>query len=588
MRKLQIVTLTLIFCLVAASPPARVSATRHHRDSSAYAPGEIIIKLKENAHELNAADLSDRATSMARIIDKRSDEPGERALQPLARTAASKRAEEILSRRGLDRVFVLKVDRDADIDSLIGELQSRDDIEYAEPNYRIKLGSVTPNDARYYDQWGLKNWGNYIGAFPATPNADIKADLAWEITTGSPDVIVAVTDTGVDITHPDLARNIYVNRGEIAGNGIDDDHNGYIDDVNGFNVAEMNGDVTDVAGHGTQMAGIIAAEMGNEIGIVGVSQSKILPVRFFRKLSDSPGDYDATIADAARALIYSIAAGASIINASWRTLLGMESAEEAAEANRVLMEAVAATDDAGVLLVCIAGNEGYDNDYSKVYPGAYQLSNEIVVAASDYNDEIWHPAFNPYEIKTGFGQKTVALTAPGVSILTTAARGNCPLCSDSKEPGEWYVLGDGTSLSAAFVSGVAALVKSRYPNDNAIAIKQRLMKGAEVRSNLAAYVSTSGRLSAVGALNAQAQINITPPVLTRIKYKAGSEKLLVYGTAVQKGVRVIVGVTGYSTKPKGDGWLAIVPKSALPANIAIQIKLRNPDGGISQPLTLTR
>jgi subtilisin family serine protease len=172
--------------------------------------------------------------------------------------------------------------------------------------------------------------------------------------------------------------------------------------------------------------------------------------------------------------------------------------------------------------------------------------------------------------------------------LTTSARGNCPLCSDSKDPDEWYARGDGTSLSAAYVSGVAALVKSRYPNDNAIMMKQRLMKGVEVRSSLAAYVSTSGRLSAIGALTAQVQVNITPPVLTRIKYKAGSEKLFLYGTGIQKGVRVIVGTVGYSAKSKSDGWLAIVPKSALPANIAIQIKLRNPDGGISQPLILMR
>lgn len=585
MRKLQIVTLILIFCFVAASPQARVSAIKRYRDPSAYAPGEIVIKLKKNAPALSAADFSERATSIAPIIGK-TDEPGERTLQPLARTAAVERVEEIISRRGLDHVFVLKVDRDADIDALIDRLKSRDDIEYAEPNYRIKLGSFTPNDPRYSDQWGLKNWGSYIEGNPTTENADIKAGFAWDITTGSPDVIVAVTDTGVDITHPDLSRNIYINPREIPGNGIDDDHNGYVDDVHGFNVADANGDTTDVAGHGTQVAGIIAAETGNGMGVAGVSQSKILPVRFFRRLSDSPGDYDATVVDAARALVYSIAAGASIINASWRTLLPADSVP--AEDARVLQEAVAATDDAGALLVCIAGNEGFDNDYSKVYPGAYQLPNEIVVAASDYNDEIWHSPFNQYEIQTGFGQRTVALAAPGVSVLTTAARGNCPLCSNSDDPNEWYVRGDGTSLSAAYVSGVAALVKSKYPNDNAIMMKQRLMKGVEVRSNLREYVSTSGRLSALGALTAQAEVNITPPTLTRFKYKGGSEKLFVYGTNIQTGVRVICGTTGYSAKPKGDGFLARVPKSAFPEGVAVQIKLRNPDGGVSQPLTLTR
>jgi subtilisin family serine protease len=582
MRKLQIITLALIFCFVAAIPQARVSATGRHRDPSTYAPGEIIVKLKENAPALGSGDLDERAVSVARLTGKRDGGPGERA-EGLRAQAAAKHIEEIISRRGLDRVFVVKFDPAADIDSLIEELQSRDDVEYAEPNYRIKLGSVTPNDVRFNEQWGLKNPGSFIGAFEATENADIKAELAWDITTGSSEVIVAVSDTGVDASHPDLARNIYTNPGEIAGNGIDDDHNGYIDDVHGFNVAEMNGDTRDIVGHGTQMAGIIAAEFNNGIGIAGVSQSRILPVRFFKKSGDSPGDFDATVGDAARSLIYSIAAGASIINASWRTLLSVDTVPE--EYAHALEDAVAATDDAGVLLVCIAGNEGYNNDFSKVYPGAYQLSNEIVVAASDFNDEIWH---NGYFIQTGFGPKTVALTAPGISVMTIAARGNCQLCSDSTNPVDWYVRSDGTSLSAAYVSGVAALVKSKYPGDNAIMMKQRLMKGVEVRPNLADYVSTSGRLSAVGALTAKVDIDITPPALTRIKYKGSSEKLFVYGTGIQKGMRVIVGTTGYSAKTKGDSFLARVPKSAFPAGVAVPIKLRNPDGGISQALTLTR
>lgn len=582
MRKFQILALTLIFCVVAALPQARVSATRRQRDASAYAPGEIIVKLKANAREMSARDLDERAISIARVIGKNDDGPVDRAVGPRTQ-AASERVEEVISRRGLDRIFVVKFDPSADVDSLIGELQSRGDVEYAEPNYRIKLGSVIPNDTRFFDQWGLKNWGSYVGEFPATENADIKAELAWDITTGSSDVIVAVTDTGVDITHPDLARNVYTNPREIPGNGIDDDHNGYVDDVHGFNVADNNGDTSDIVGHGTQVSGIIAAEINNRIGVAGVSQSKILPVKFFKQLSADSGDFDATVADAARALIYSVAAGASIINASWRTLLAVDSVPE--EFARSLQDAVAATDDAGVLLVCIAGNEGYNNDFSKVYPGAYQMSNEIVVAASDFNDEIWHSG---YFIQSGFGPKTVALTAPGVSVLTITARGNCPLCSDSKNPEDWYVRGDGTSLSAAYVSGVAALVKSKYPNDNAIMMKQRLMKGAEERFNLRDYVSTSGRLSAFGALTAQVDLNITPPTFTKFKYKGGSEKLFVYGTGIQSGVRVIVGTTGYSAKRKDDGFLARVPKSAFPSGVAVPIKLRNPDGGISQPLTLTK
>src|SRR6185436_20900036 len=102
-------------------------------------------------------------------------------------------------------------------------------------------------------------------------NADIKASQAWDITMGSSNVIVAVTDTGVDLTHPDLVRNIYTNPGEVPGNGVDDDHNGYIDDIHGFNIADLNWDTSDAVGHGTFMAGVIAGEMNNGIGISGVS-----------------------------------------------------------------------------------------------------------------------------------------------------------------------------------------------------------------------------------------------------------------------------------------------------------------------------
>jgi hypothetical protein len=114
------------------------------------------------------------------------------------------------------------------------------------------------------------------------------------------------------------------------------------------------------------------------------------------------------------------------------------------------------------------------------------------------------------------------------------------------------------------------------------------MKGVEVSASLSSYVSTSGRLSALGALTAQVESNTNPPVLARIKYKGGSGKLSLYGNGYQTGVRAIVGLTGYSVKKKGDHLLALVPKSAFPPGVAVTVKLRNPDGGLSQPITLTR
>src|SRR5215813_6080658 len=311
MRRIHWLTLFAVLLLIISSPIKRVSAKRSNLSTN-YAPGEVIVKLKPGASQLQTEGRDQRLMAIARLA---SDHADSNPAEPLVQGEPSQRVNQIFVERGLDRVFVLKLDPDTDVKAKVNELRSLDEVEYAEPNYLIKLGTVIPNDPDFGQQWALFNPGFILGDNPTTQNADIKAYKAWDITTGSPDVIIAVSDTGVDLTHPDLVHNIYTNPGEIPGNGIDDDHNGYIDDVHGYNVADQNGDTSDAVGHGTQIAGIIAAEMNNRIGIAGVCQSKILPVRFYRRFGPGPTQYDATIADAARGLLYSIVAGASIINA---------------------------------------------------------------------------------------------------------------------------------------------------------------------------------------------------------------------------------------------------------------------------------
>ncbi|HYV07691.1 MAG TPA: S8 family serine peptidase [Blastocatellia bacterium] len=584
MRRLHTLTLAVLLCLISVAPQAHVSATKHRLSTSAYAPGEVIVKLKKSSSVLSAADQAERLSRVKTLIPQNQQLVSDRGAEALLPVVADNNIGQIIANRGLDRVFVLSFDPGSDLDSILGVLRSRDDVEYAEPNYRIKPSSVFPNDPDFSSQWSLLNQGQVVGDFLATPNADIKASTAWDTTFGSSSVIVAVSDTGIDISHPDLERNIYTNPGEIAGNRIDDDKNGFVDDVHGFSVGDGKADVSDLAGHGTQMAGLIAAEINNNIGIAGVSQSRILPVRFFKKEGTDPEDYDATVADAARSLIYAIAAGASIINASWRTFLTPD--EVPPEAALALKDAVSATNDAGVLLVCIAGNEGFNLDFSKIYPASYQMPNQIIVGASDYNDEIWHTPFFVFPIKSGFGPHTVDLAAPGVSVLTTMARGECTVCSKSANPADWYSRVDGTSVSAALVSGVAALVKSKYPNDNAILVKRRILAGVDVLPALGPYVITGGRLNADAAL--RAVITASHPELTSLKYKGGSEKLFLYGSGIEKGAVAVVGKAGYSAKLKGERFLARVPKSALPSGTPVSIKIRNPDGGESQPITLTR
>lgn len=589
MRKWSVLALVFLLCLTVIAPRAHVSAKRSQRDPKTYAPGQIIVKLMADAPELQYADPLERETAVAQMSLSSARATSQRRAEPVIAAANHGRMNEIIRERGLDRVFVLDVGSDTDMDAALSELRARPDVEYAEPNYLIEPASVVPADPRFFDQWGLKNYGYLIDGNSATPGADTHVTDAWDITKGSRDVIVAVTDTGVDITHPDLVDSIYTNPREIPGNGVDDDGDGYVDDVHGYNVGDNNTDISDIFGHGTQIAGVIAAGIDNNIGIAGVAQVSIMPVRFFRKTGPDPAQFDATVVEATRALVYAAAAGASIINASWRSLGSVDQVTD--DQLSLLQDAVYATSDAGALLISIAGNEGYNNDIVKVYPGAFQLPNQIVVAASDYNDAIWRDDFFPFNVHSGFGPKTVAVTAPGVSIVTTTPHGNCLLCSQSDDPVNWYTHADGTSLAAAYVSGVAALVKSKYPNDNAIMLRARILKSVDVLTQLAPYVSTSGRVNALAALTVQVQLTIVPPVLDKVKLKVAKGKLTVTGSNLQKGVRVIVGNKGYTPISQEDDHTSAVvkvPKTTFPPGVAVPIKLHNPDGGESQTILLTQ
>jgi len=550
------------------------------------APGEIILKLKSRGPAPGAAK-ADILGSASRLVSMICGEGIAEGIRPLSSQSGDSAIATVLARHGVDRTFVVKLAPGQDLNRVVELLGASEEVEYAELNRLVKLGALRPNDPDFQWQWGLLNWGYPIDGFIPTTGADIHAEDAWGITTGSSSVVVAVVDTGVDIDHPDLAANIYTNPAEIAGNGIDDDHNGYVDDVHGFNLADHNSDVSDVVGHGTEISGIIAGVLNNQIGISGISQCRIMPVKFFRKIGPDPSDVQGTVADAAAAIVYAVAAGADIINASWTTLLSPRDVGPAG--SRALKDACATARDADVLMVCIAGNDGFDLDYSSVYPGSYQMPNQIVVAASDYNDQIWHIPGPAYQIRSGFGASTVHLAAPGVSIMTIEARGPCILCSSSTNPDDWYVSIDGSSASAGFVSGVAALVKSRYPEANGPVLRQRVVAGVDVLDSLKPYVISSGRLNAYGALTAQ--LTVTPPTLKKAKYKPGSETLTIQGQEIIRGAFAVVGGVRYplrQTDTELTRLVAKVPVAAFPAGVAVPITILNPDGGMSQEFDITR
>ncbi len=338
-------------------------------------------------------------------------------------------------------------------------------VEYAEPNY-IVHASLVPNDLDFLQLWGLDNTGQTGG----TPEADISAPEAWDIQTGDSAVVVAVIDSGVDYNHQDLAANMWTNPGEIPGNGIDDDANGYIDDVRGWDFVSDDNDPFDDNSHGTHVAGTIAAVGNNEIGVVGVNwRARIMPLKFL----DAYGN--GTIADAVGAIQYATLMGARLTNNSWG----------GAGYSQALRDAITAADAAGTLFIAAAGNSGTNNDVSPFYPAGYDVPNIIAVAATDHNDNL--AGFSNY------GPSSVHLGAPGVSIFSTT-------------PNDTYGYKNGTSMATPHVSGGAALLMAELPALTHLEIKERMLNAVDPVASLKGMVLTGGRLNANDAL-----LGVVPP-----------------------------------------------------------------------------
>ncbi len=325
--------------------------------------------------------------------------------------------------------------------------------------------NVMPNDPQVGQLWGLENSGQTGGA----SDADIDAAAAWGISTGSRNIVVAVIDTGVDWRHPDLAANLWVNPGETP-NGLDDDGNGLVDDVYGYNFAANTGDPMDDNGHGTHVAGTIAAVGNNGVGVTGINWSgSIMALKFLR------ADGSGTTSDAIRAINYAtmqrvrFGVNVRVMNMSWGGG-GFSSA---------LRDAIQAAGDAGILAVAAAGNSARNNDLAPQYPSSYEVSTLVAVAATDHRDQL--ASFSNY------GAASVDLAAPGVSILSTY-------------PNNRYVALSGTSMATPHVAGVAALAWSVAPNATVAEIKNALLGGVDQLASLRGKVLSGGRLNAYNTL----------------------------------------------------------------------------------------
>jgi len=290
-------------------------------------------------------------------------------------------------RLGLTDSEVLEIDKGKKVEDVINSLKADPNVEYVQPDYLYYPKAIIPDDTRFSELWGLNDPVN---------NVDIDAPEAWEISQGTSDVIVAVIDTGVDINHPDLAPNIWVNADEIPDNGLDDDNNGYVDDINGWDFYNHDNTVFDREDgdeHGTHVAGTIAAVFNNNAGVAGVAPGvKIMPLKFIGPLGVG------STSDAISAIEYAAANGAVITNNSW----GGQGADDP-----LLRQAI---DQANAVFVAAAGNEAVDNDVYLDIPSGLNSSKIIAVAAVNNLGSL--AGFSNY------GFNSVDVAAPGEGILS--------------------------------------------------------------------------------------------------------------------------------------------------------------------------
>jgi serine protease len=321
-------------------------------------------------------------------------------------------------------------------------------------------------DPYFPSQWGLDNDGVALDPWQESFDADIDAPGAWHRTRGA-GVIVAVVDSGVDIGHADLTKNVWTNPGELCGNGVDDDGNGYVDDCHGWDFANGDATVDDHIGHGTHVAGIIAAEADNGIGIAGVAyEAEIMPVKI--------GEGAPALSAALEGIAYAIDNGARVINASW----GVDDPAAAP----YIDAALAAAEQAGVLVVTAAGNEPVNIDVAPVYPASSDSNAVIAVGASTATDG---PAsFSAY------GPDSVDVFAPGEYIISTIPGG--------------YGIYSGTSMAAPMVSGAAALLWAASPAATAAEVKGALLDGSDGPND--GVTAFRGRAVSEGRLNIDASI----------------------------------------------------------------------------------
>lgn len=413
----------------------------------------------------------------------------------------------------LSSVFLVEVPEDVPVTEACAVFESDPLVEYAEPDYVGTL-HTTPDDPHfsssgswnqgYDDQWNLKQ---------------IDCEAGWDVEKGDPGVVVAVVDTGIDYTHPDLAASVWDNPGEVSGNGKDDDGNGYVDDIHGVNVLDDSKKIMDYEGHGTHVAGIIGAVTNNGKGVAGVCWNvKIMGVKAFDGLNNSQ-------IDSAEGIYYAANNGADVINMSFGYI----------DYGKCLRDAVNYAAGNGCVLVAAAGNDGYGTGlgYMDVtFPNGF---NQVIsVGATDQNDSISNFSSHHTGLTVsapGGGDMSNALDTDGAStVLSTRSKhdGHDEFAVGANDR---YLRLGGTSMAAPHVAGLAALLKSEHPEWSGKHLRANIIGGADDK-NLPGWDQYHGH----GRINVKKTLELPPcPVAVITKPEMGQfvddEPFKVWGSA---------------------------------------------------------
>jgi thermitase len=421
----------------------------------------------------------------------------ERSVAPQARSLVHSRlGGEVESSIAPYRVQVVSTPDGVGVNEAVARYESSPLVDVAEPNF-LRYPLEIPNDELFRHLWGLRNVGQrHAGSFGARglPDADIDATRAWDVEEGDPSTVIAVADTGVAVDHRDLDANIWDNPGEVPGDGIDNDANGYIDDVHGWDFAEEDNSLVErrrhisASDHGTHVAGTIAAEKNNGIGVAGVCPDcRIMVLKISRAVPrDDPHYMNLPLSALLEGLAYAQQNGADVLNASFGY----------STYSRLEREAFSSAVDAGVLPVIAAGNSRSNNDLSPLYPASYDIPGTLTVAAS--NDRDRYAGFSSY------GAEVAELAAPGEEIMSTILFGE-------------FASFSGTSMATPHTVGAAGLVESRHPTWSPLQVKNALLNSVDHPEGLNSFdggfgrfTQTGGRLNAARALDASPERRMVP------------------------------------------------------------------------------